>query len=1044
MALKDCRLVEVSLVSAAGVTYTSTIGSGPIVAIVTAGETFTISATLTNPTGAAVDGSISAVLPRPVAGTKSGAYTFAAGSPNRTHRQTMSQGDSHVMWTVTAPSTPDAAPRTITITPKNFSNSISVGVMAGPSALVFTTMPLTLVAGQPSNQITIQTQNGYKNPQSPHTTVTVNLTSSSGGGFFSDPACTSAISTVSISSSANSASFYYKDSNAGNPTITVADAAGALTPGTQNETVNQASTSTAVALTSASPSVSGQPATFTATVAPVPPGAGTPSGNVQFSDNGSPLAAVPLTAGVSQFTAGSLSVGSHNITASYIGDANFLGSTTSLVISVIPPTVQITGKVLTAAGGTPIPGVTVVALNAQGNPIPLVTGDINPTNASGVYAITANPGVPVQVVFPPSAPSPNVTGQTLFLKSPARTFVGQASGAALPDTFYELRACQLSGTVLQMVGTTCQPLSGVQISLVDPTQPATVYGTTTDAQGDFCFSPASGTNFVLQLPATFIAGADTLVLSPKSLGGSFQGAVPTQTSITLTPDVPFSLPQPFIYTSPLSTVIGRVTDGQNGIYGVPVELSGQPSTVTDQTGVYNFTGVPTGPAQLRFPSPTKDASGEIWELQVGQQGTQSLSIRAGQAVQAATVAYQPEQHSVEQLVLVDGKPAENMLVDVRTNGAQYAFQSQRTGKDGKVTFVIPADILKAANNQIQVTVYPDPSASGGPQVNYVEVHSQAVSPTVNLPAPGGGGGGFTQGGDRAAIDLQAYPVLTEEMPSGTLPSTTRGSSQGAIGGTSALGQAADRAIREVLSWRTKSDDPKGFVGALGQAFDLKEVEGHTEWSWTPRSYTVQTDMGAVTGAQASIFTRAKVALDQSMPLLDGLYPLVPNVEAEDLVTVQAVVRSQFTALVNEFGTVGGPRVSRVDELFELLLGHENPDAPPTKPEEIVKGSLGLVRQRFGLQRKYVTTVDDEQNLTNYLILVDYVIGLNHSWIHDKNSSSGQRDQARLCAVLRHATGVIVEGAGRGGAGSSGRLLYNGLGIHGRRRAADGCSSTSPA
>ena len=193
--------------------------------------------------------------------------------------------------------------------------------------------------------------------------------------------------------------------------------------------------------------------------------------------------------------------------------------------------------------------------------------------------------------------------------------------------------------------------------------------------------------------------------------------------------------------------------------------------------------------------------------------------------------------------------------------------------------------------------------------------------------------------------------------------------------------SADRAIREVLSWRAKSDDPKGFVGALNQAFDLKEVEGHTEFTWTPRSYTVQTDMGAVTGAQASIFTRAKVALDQSMPLLDGLYALIPYVEAEDLASVQSVVRTQFTALVNEFGVVGGPRVPRVDELFTLLLG----EGTPTNPEYIPRqGSLGLVRQRFGLERRYVTTVADEQNLTNYLILVDYVIGLKQSWNYEKN------------------------------------------------------------
>jgi hypothetical protein len=254
----------------------------------------------------------------------------------------------------------------------------------------------------------------------------------------------------------------------------------------------------------------------------------------------------------------------------------------------------------------------------------------------------------------------------------------------------------------------------------------------------------------------------------------------------------------------------------------------------------------------------------------------------------------------------------------------------------------------------------------------------------DVPEPAG------PGGAASAIDLQAYPVLTEEVPAGTMPTTTTPANAGSIGGTSALGMAADKAIREVLSWRTKTNDPKGFVSALNQAFDLKDVEGHTEWKWTPRSYTVQTDLGAVTGAQASIYTRAKVALDQSLPLLDGIYPLVPSVEPEDLATVQSVVRSQFTSLVNEFGVEGGPRVPRVNELFELLLGHEflaelhrgttlNPHANP----ERVGGSLGLVRKRFGLERRYVNTVDDEQNLTNYLILVDYVIGLDQSWQYEK-------------------------------------------------------------
>ena len=196
----------------------------------------------------------------------------------------------------------------------------------------------------------------------------------------------------------------------------------------------------------------------------------------------------------------------------------------------------------------------------------------------------------------------------------------------------------------------------------------------------------------------------------------------------------------------------------------------------------------------------------------------------------------------------------------------------------------------------------------------------------------GGDNGTRDNGERVGFsDLQSYPVLTEEVPAGMI-SGAAGPAMGRIaGGPSTLGQTADQAIREVLSLRTRTDDPKGFVAALNQAFDLKQVEGRSQWTWTPRSYTVQTELGAITGAQASIYARAKVALDQSLPLLDGVYPLLPNVEPEDLASVQAVVRTQFTTLVNEFGVVGGPRVPRVDELFELLLGPGTPTDPRIHP-----------------------------------------------------------------------------------------------------------------
>ncbi|HEX8814082.1 MAG TPA: hypothetical protein VF753_01145 [Terriglobales bacterium] len=230
----------------------------------------------------------------------------------------------------------------------------------------------------------------------------------------------------------------------------------------------------------------------------------------------------------------------------------------------------------------------------------------------------------------------------------------------------------------------------------------------------------------------------------------------------------------------------------------------------------------------------------------------------------------------------------------------------------------------------------------------------------------------------AEIDLQAYPVLTEEIPTDIV---SRPPSAGAGSGIAPIGKMAENAIRDVLSWRAKPDDPKSFIMALNQSFALTDVEGHTEFKWTPRTYTVQTDMGAITGAQASIYNRAKVALDQSLPLLDGLYALLPVLEQEDLDSIRDMVKSEFTELVNDLGIEGGPRIPRVNQIFRLLLGE-----PVPVNSEALDGQhsqLGILRERFNLKRKYINTVADEQNLTNFLIVVDYLIGLHNTWNTEK-------------------------------------------------------------
>src|SRR5262249_41325883 len=132
-------------------------------------------------------------------------------------------------------------------------------------------------------------------------------------------------------------------------------------------------------------------------------------------------------------------------------------------------------------------------------------------------------------------------------------------------------------------------------------------------------------------------------------------------------------------------------------------------------------------------------------------------------------------------------------------------------------------------------------------------------------------------------------------------------------------------------------------------------------------YAVQTELGgAITGAQASFYRRAKVALDDALPLLDGLQPLDPAADDEETAAVRAIVRTEFIELVNEFGREGGPRVQRVDQIFDMLTAH-----------------IQDLQERFELKLDKVVTVEEEQNLTNFEVVRDYILGLSQTWEQTK-------------------------------------------------------------
>jgi hypothetical protein len=232
-------------------------------------------------------------------------------------------------------------------------------------------------------------------------------------------------------------------------------------------------------------------------------------------------------------------------------------------------------------------------------------------------------------------------------------------------------------------------------------------------------------------------------------------------------------------------------------------------------------------------------------------------------------------------------------------------------------------------------------------------------------------------------DLLSSTVLTREVDfSGITPAPGGG---GVAGG--GPGRVVEAAIRQVLGYRPRAGDTKGFVAALNAVFVGRDAGGYTEFDYTsrPHSAEVQADLGALTGAQASLYTRARAGLDQALPLLDGLYPLRADADPEDCEAIRATVKLKLSELVNEVGVLGGPRPARVDNYFAVLLGAADFDASPTadpvltqlaaRPAAVLKD----LQDAFGLSDARVNDISEEENLTKFLILVDTVVTLRANW-----------------------------------------------------------------
>lgn len=235
-----------------------------------------------------------------------------------------------------------------------------------------------------------------------------------------------------------------------------------------------------------------------------------------------------------------------------------------------------------------------------------------------------------------------------------------------------------------------------------------------------------------------------------------------------------------------------------------------------------------------------------------------------------------------------------------------------------------------------------------------------------------------------------YPFLTSEIPVGAGGASGPGPSR--TGAGDSVMDSARRVISEVLGWKVRPGDVRGFTNSLTQRFTLKEVNGHIESVFNPGNFMIQTELSGdqpITGAQASLLAQARLVYDECEKLLTPLESLRTETDEEDADALKALILAQYKRIPEELGLPGGPRVPLIDEMFDQLVGvhvggHPDPDT--------IEGMLGDLRAELGLRRggaavrgperwqpSLVNTIDEETVQTNFRVVVDFTLSLRSAW-----------------------------------------------------------------
>jgi hypothetical protein len=239
---------------------------------------------------------------------------------------------------------------------------------------------------------------------------------------------------------------------------------------------------------SANPSVFTQPVSFTATLTPVPDG-GTVTFEVDGSTLGSPVAVSTVDGTATSISTASLTVGSHAVTATYSGNANFASSTGTLtqVVNKSPTTTTYTGPTtsdyhdaftasatLTGFGGAALAGKQLTfslgagtgteTCSALTNGSGIAQCTLIPNEAAGSYTLTASFAGDGDYLASSDPVAFTVTKEETALHYTGPTLIPNAQNVSFSAILKEDDVTPIAGRTVSITigsGATAQTCSGV-------------------------------------------------------------------------------------------------------------------------------------------------------------------------------------------------------------------------------------------------------------------------------------------------------------------------------------------------------------------------------------------------------------------------------------------------------------------------------------------------------------------------------------------------------------------------------------------------------